>query len=323
MSEGGYGEFDFIRERLRPLAADSPASLGLSDDAAVLVPPPGRDLVITKDGMVAGVHFLRDDPPDAIAQKLLRVNLSDLAAMGAEPLGHLLVLARPKDCDEAWLAGFTDGLADDQRRFGSVLLGGDTVSIGGPLTLSLTALGTVPAGAAVRRDGARPGDDLWVSGTLGDAALGLAVLQGTLEVPADAAAFLVERYRRPQPRLELGVRLRGVATAMLDVSDGLMADLGHILETSQVAAVVEAEGLPLSGPARDAPDPRAAALSGGDDYELLFTASPDHRGAIERIGSDLTLPVTRIGRIEAGHGLTAIDRDGRPVTTSRAGWTHF
>ena len=273
-------EFAFIAERLRPLAAGTPGALGLADDAALLDPPAGAELVLTKDAMVAGVHFLPDDPPGDVAKKLLRVNLSDLAAMGAAPLGYLLALIRPKATAEDWLADFCRGLAEDQARFGIGLLGGDTVSTPGPLALSLTALGHVPRGTALRRCGARPGDDVWVSGTLGDAALGLKVLQGELAVADEVRAPLVERYRLPQPRLALGEALRGLASAALDVSDGLLADLGHILETSKLGAEIRAAALPLSPAARTLPGAPDAALAGGDDYELLFTAAPDQRARI-------------------------------------------
>lgn len=317
------GEFAFIDQLLRPLAEGSPASLGLADDAAVLTPPAGRQLVLTKDAMVAGVHFLADDPPAAIAQKLLRVNLSDLAAMGADPLGYLLALVRPRAIDEDWLRAFVGGLAEDQREFDIAMLGGDTVSTPGPLTLSLTALGSVPEGQALRRNGGEAGDDLWVSGTLGDAAIGLEVLNRRVDVSAAASVFLIDRYRRPQPRLALGVRLRGLAGAAIDVSDGLLADLGHILEASDVGATVEADRVPLSPAAEGAPAAREAALTGGDDYELLFTAPERQREAILAIGREIALPVTRIGWLDAMLGLRTIDAQGRPVIPERTGWTHF
>ncbi|MGH6918324.1 MAG: thiamine-phosphate kinase, partial [Geminicoccaceae bacterium] len=187
-------EFEFIAHRLRPLAT-APGALGLADDAALLDPRPGMQLVLTKDAMVAGVHFLTDDPAGRIAQKLLRVNFSDLAAMGAAPIGYLLALARPREIEDEWLAAFCAGLTDDNAAFAVSLLGGDTVSTPGPLTLSLTAIGELPKGTALLRGGARPGDDIWVSGTLGDAALGLAVLQGRLEVTGPARQELIERYR--------------------------------------------------------------------------------------------------------------------------------
>jgi thiamine-monophosphate kinase len=268
------GEFSLIARHFKRLAG--PGSLDLSDDAAVFDPPPGRQLVAAADAVVAGVHFLPDDPADTVGRKLLRVNLSDLAAMGAAPLGYLLTVALPRGTPEAWTAAFVDGLEADNQTFNVHALGGDTVSTPGPATLSLTALGAVAPGAALLRGGARPGDRLWVSGTLGDGALGLRVLRG--EVAPDAAGHLARRYRLPEPRLALGVALSGVATAAMDVSDGLAQDLGHICRASGCGAVVEAAALPLSDAARAAvaADPAllSLALSGGDDYELLFAAPP-------------------------------------------------
>jgi len=317
------GEFEFIARRLRPLAAGCDAALDLLDDAAVLDPPPGRQLVLTKDAMVEGVHFLADDPSAQVGQKLLRVNLSDLAAMGADALCYLLAIARPAALADDWLAGFCAGLAEDQAEFGVHLLGGDTVSTPGPLTLSLTALGTVPKGEAVHRNGAEPGDDLYVSGTLGDAALGLRVLQGRLEPAAAATVYLADRYRRPQPRLALGAALRGVAHAAIDVSDGLLADLGHIVDASKVGAEVRADALPLSPAAQEVDGARDAALAGGDDYELLFAAPSARRPAIARLARRLALPLTRIGRIDPVPGLRVLDAAGRPLAPDRTGWRHF
>jgi thiamine-monophosphate kinase len=316
------GEFEFIARRLRPLAT-ARGALDLTDDAALLDPTPGRQLVLTKDAMVAGVHFLEDDPPGQIAQKLQRVNLSDLAAMGATPRGYLLALARPKAIADDWLAAFCAGLAADNVAFGIGLLGGDTVSTPGPLTLSLTAIGEVPEGAALLRSGARPGDDIWVSGTLGDAALGLKVLQGELDVAEDARGYLIERYRLPRPRLALGQALLGIASATIDISDGLVADLGHILEVSEVGAVLRGEALPLSAITRDLPGARDAALSGGDDYELLFTASSERRAEIDTLARRLDLPLTRIGAIRAGSDLSILDAAGQEIGVSSRGWQHF
>jgi thiamine-monophosphate kinase len=313
-----YGEFDFIDKVLKPLATDT-AALGLVDDAAVLTPPPGRDLVLTKDAMVASVHFLADDPPDLIARKLLRVNLSDLAAMGAEPIGYLLALARTRDLDDAWLHRFADGLAQDQAELGIGILGGDTVGTPGPLTLSITAIGSVPRGQALLRSGARPGDVVVVSGTLGDAALGLKSIRGEIA----ASAFLADRYRLPRPRLALGVALRGLATALIDVSDGLVADLRHVLEASGVEAEVEAARLPLSEAARDLEGALAAALSGGDDYELLFTIPAARADELAALSSRLDLPLTCIGTLREGTGLTVLDREGHPLAVDGGGWTHF
>ncbi|HEX8374259.1 MAG TPA: thiamine-phosphate kinase [Geminicoccaceae bacterium] len=316
------GEFGLIDRLLRPLAAGFPGALGLADDAALVRVPAGRELVVAKDAIVAGVHFLEDDPPELVAGKLLRVNLSDLAAMGAEPLGYLTALARPKSLDDQWLARFAAGLAADQARFGCHLLGGDTVSTPGPLLLSLTILGTVPEGRALLRSGARPGDQIWVSGTLGDAALGLRVLKG-LALPDEEAIPLVDRYRTPRTRLELGRALRGLATAAIDVSDGLVADLGHIAETSRVAAVVDADALPLSEAGRGVPAAREAALTGGDDYELLFTVPDGAEARIAALSRELGLRLTRVGRIEPGAGVRVLDAGGEEIRVARAGWSHF
>lgn len=316
------GEFELIDRLLKPLARGYPGALDLTDDAALVDVPPERQLVVAKDAMVADVHFLRTDPPELIAGKLLRVNLSDLAAMGAEPLGYLTVLARSPDIDDGWLERFAGGLAIDQRRFGCHLLGGDTVSTPGPLTLTLTILGTVPAGQALLRSGARPGDDVWVSGTLGDAAIGLRVLRG-LAVTEEEAIALVDRYQTPRPRLALGRSLRGLATAAVDVSDGLVADLGHILTESQVGARIEAALLPLSPVGRGIPGAREAALTGGDDYELLFTAPPERRAEVEALAGRLDHGLARLGAIHAGAGLEVLGVDGQPLALDRVGWRHF
>jgi thiamine-monophosphate kinase len=314
------GEFEFIARRLRPLAG-APGALGLVDDAALLDPRPGMQLVLTKDAMVAGVHFLEADPAGQIAQKLLRVNLSDLAAMGAAPIGYLLALARPRAIEDDWLAAFCAGLADDNAAFQISLLGGDTVSTPGPLTLSLTAIGELPKGTALLRSGARSGDDMWVSGTLGDAALGLAVLQGALDVAEPLRSHLIERYRLPRPRLALGQALRGLAHAAIDISDGLLADLGHIVKTSAIGAEIRIDLLPLT--AADLPGAQDAALSGGDDYELLFTAPPTQRNAIEQLAQDLDLPLARIGRMQTAPGIRVLDATGAEIHPGRTGWQHF
>ncbi len=316
------GEFELIERLLKPLARGCPGALDLTDDAALVDVPDGQQLVIAKDAVVADVHFLADDPPDLIAGKLLRVNLSDLAAMGAEPLGYLTALARPKEITDAWLRRFAAGLMVDQQRFGCHLLGGDTTSTHGPLTASLTILGLVPRGQALLRSGAQAGDDVWVSGTLGDAALGLRVLRG-LAATEDETMALVDRYRTPRPRLALGRALRGLASAAIDVSDGLIADLGHVCATSGVGAVIEVARLPLSPVARGIPGARDAALSGGDDYELLFTVAPMQRGEIERLAASLDHGLTRIGRVETGSTVRAVDADGEALAIDRLGWRHF
>ena len=320
------GEFERIRRLFAPLAG--PGGLGLLDDAAIVDCRAGHRLVVTADAIVAGVHYLPDDPPDLVARKLLRVNLSDLAAMGARPLHYLLTTALPAALGVEWVAEFARGLAEDQRRFGIDLLGGDSVATSGPTVLSLTAIGEVAVGMEVRRSSARTGDLLWVSGTIGDAFLGLSVLRGAYPpLSPEHRAWLIGRFQVPDPRLDLGRRLASIAHAMIDISDGLLADLGHICETSRVAAVVELASLPLSPAARvvvDAkPGVRTGVAASGDDYELLFTASPDSTKAICDLSSVLSLPITRIGRIEPGEGVRLVDTEGRTIPVVEPGYRHF
>ena len=315
------GEFALIAELLAPLATE-PGALGLTDDAAVLAAGTD-DLVLAKDALVQGVHFLAGDPPATIAQKALRVNLSDLAAMGARPMGYLLALVRPPGIDDAWLEAFVAGLAADQAAYGVSLLGGDTVRTPGPLVLSVTVLGRVAPGTALLRRGAEPGDDVWVSGTLGDAALGLLVRQGGWTPgDEDAAAFLVDRYRLPRPRIALGDRLRGLAHACQDVSDGLVQDLGHVARASGVAITIEAPSIPLSDAARDAPEALTSALTGGDDYELAFTAPIAARIRLQALARELSLPLTRIGRVAGGGGVAVLGARGERLDLACGGWTH-
>jgi thiamine-monophosphate kinase len=311
-------EFALIARHFRPLAG--PSALGLGDDAALLAPPPGRELVLTVDAMIGGVHFLPDDPPDLVARKLLRVNLSDLAAKGAVPIGYLLTVAAPRDTPDAWFARFATGLAQDQAEFGAMLLGGDTTSTPGPVALSLTAIGHVATGAMVRRVGAQPGDGVWVTGTIGDGALGLAVAQDRL---ADPTGFLLQRYRLPQPRV--GFAIAGIAAAGMDVSDGLVQDLGHICRAGSLSAEIDAALVPLSEPARTAgPDWLPIILSGGDDYELLLAVSPAREAALRHAARAAGIAVTRIGNFSAGPPrVTVRGPDGRPMGLSRGGWSHF
>ena len=271
------GEFEIIARYFAPLARGFPGAYGLRDDAAVIAPAPGHELVAKTDAIVGGVHFFDDDPPDLVARKALRVNLSDLAAKGARPRAYLLDLMIPQRVDEAWIAAFAAGLAHDQAEYGVHLIGGDTDSTPGPVAIAVTALGEVPAGRIIRRGGARAGDELYVTGTVGDGALGLLAAKGQLSNIDDLAArFLVDRYRLPQPRVAVGPRLIGAATAALDVSDGLVADLRHLCETSGLDAVVDEADVPLSEAARAAlhvkPSVMDAILTGGDDYEIAFAA---------------------------------------------------
>jgi thiamine-monophosphate kinase len=326
VSGEGLGEFGRIRRFFAPLAG--PGGLDLRDDAALLACGAGRQLVVTVDAIVAGVHYLPDDPPDLVARKLLRVNLSDLAAMGARPRHYLLTTALPATLDDDWVARFAAGLGEDQRRYGIDLLGGDSVATEGPAMLSLTAIGEVAAGTEIRRSGARPGDHIWVSGTIGDAFLGLAVLRGGLaQLGPPHRAALAARFQLPEPRVDLGPSLVGIAHAMCDVSDGLVADLGHICETSGVAARVRLGALPLSSAAAQAvaadPSLPPRLATGGDDYELLFTAPAEAREAIVRLSAGLGLPLTPIGAIEAGEGVLLLDEAGAPVPLAAPGYRHF
>jgi thiamine-monophosphate kinase len=327
-------EFTRIARYFAPLAAAFPGAHELTDDAAEFGLAPGERAVVTTDALVAGVHFVGDEPPGLIARKALRVNLSDLAAKGARPLGYTLAAVLPAAVDDAWLEAFAAGLAADQAEFGVPLIGGDTVATPGPLTLSITALGAL-RGAMVRRAGARPGDRVYVSGTLGDAALGLLALRGRLPgLDAARRAFLVERYQLPLPRLALGQGLAGRVSAGLDVSDGLVADLGHLAACSGVVAWIEQDRLPLSdaGAAAVAADPAAtqAVLTGGDDYELLFTASQENHDIVLQLASAAGTPVTPIGEILAADGAGGVagavvvrDRAGRDVTPAVGGYRHF
>jgi thiamine-monophosphate kinase len=308
------GEFERIERFFAPLAA--PEASGLADDVALLAVPDGRELVLTTDTIVEGVHYLPGDPPDLVAKKLLRVNLSDLAAKGAEPLGYLLNLTLPERCSDDWLEIFCRGLAEDQREFGFSLFGGDSVRTTGPAVLSATLFGGVPVGGIPRRGGARIGDHLCVTGTLGDAALGLAALRGELPALREAErAWLAERYRLPRPRLAEGRSLAPLVHAMMDVSDGLVQDAGHICRASSLAAVIELAALPLSPAARRAvdaePDRLQLVLGGGDDYELLCTAATPPAG------------VTVIGRCVSGSGVTVVDCEGREVSVASPGYRHF
>ena len=321
-------EFALIAELLAPLSEAAPGAFNLTDDAALVSLPEGRRLVIAKDMLVAGVHCLADDDPGLIARKLLRVNLSDLAAMGAAPHSYLLGLALPPATDDGWLRGFVGGLALDQASFGVRLIGGDTVSTDGPFTASLTALGEVRVGAELRRSAARPGDLVFVSGSIGDAALGLAVLNGGLPgLDESSEAWLRDRYHLPQPRIALGLRLSGLVHGLIDVSDGLMADLGHICAASGVAAEIDAARIPVSTAARAAlaldAGLREKILGGGDDYELLFTAVSEAAAPLAAIARDLELPITAIGRIVEGGGMTALDETGAPIDLASPGWRHF
>jgi len=325
------GEFGRIARFLAPLAAGFPGAYGLLDDAARVDLPAGRALVVTTDAMVAGIHFLPDDRPGDIAHKLLAVNLSDLAAKAADPLGYSLVTALPRRLGEDWLAAFARGLDEGQRRWGLHLLGGDSVSTDGPVCLTLSALGTVPADRGmVRRAGARPGDLIFVSGSIGDGVLGLLAARGQLDPLPDPAMqpWLLDRLRRPEPRLGLIPLLRAHATAAVDISDGLVADLGHLARAGGVGLVLESALVPLSGPAvaalADWPGLLPDLLTGGDDYEVAFTAPPSAEPAVMAAAADAGIPVTRVGRVLSGPAdIQVLDRSGQRLNLPSAGWQHF
>lgn len=324
-------EFGIIAEFFAPLAKIDPHAFGLKDDAACIRTDPVEDLVVTTDALVAGVHFLNEDPPELIGKKLLRVNLSDLAAKGARPFAYLLTAALPKDVTAEWLARFSHGLAEDQDEFIVHLIGGDTVSTPGPMTASITAIGKLREGRMVRRKGARVGDGIYCTGTIGDAALGLILSKdddpALSRLSRRARDYLIGRYRLPEPRVAFGPWLGEVATAALDVSDGLIADLGHLAENSSVRLVVEAIAVPLSPAATAAadmaPDRFMDILNGGDDYEIVFTAPDRLAEMIGRMAKELDLPITRIGRVEEGEGVELQDADGQPMSLDRPGYRHF
>lgn len=313
------GEFELIRRFFdRGPARRSP--LGIGDDCALVAPRERGQIAVTSDVLVEGRHFFPDVDPADLGHKALAVNLSDLAAMGAEPFGFLLGLALPA-ADERWLEGFSTGLFALADRYGCELLGGDTTA--GPLTISITAFGHVPAGVALRRDGAAPGDDLWVSGELGGPSW--AVGERYAGRGQALSAAMVARLDRPEPRVALGMALRHLASAAIDLSDGLLGDLGHILERSRVGAEIDEEALPVA-PELVAAIPQGAldrALAGGDEYELLFCAPPENRDAIVGLGQRLGLPLARIGRIRDGADIIVRDARGRPRGALPRSHEHF
>jgi thiamine-monophosphate kinase len=321
---------------LAPLAEGAPGAFGLMDDCALIAPEPGTELVLKTDPVAEGVHFLPGEAPADIAWKALAVNVSDLAAKGATPVGYLMALSFPAAPTRAWLSAFADGLREAQARFGCRLLGGDTDRRPGPLTVSITAISAVPHGRMVRRGTARPGDLLFVSGTIGDAALGLALardpgLAAAWGLSAAEADFLLRRHRRPEPRLALGEALRQYASAAMDVSDGLVKDLDRMLRASGVAGRLAAADVPLSAAARrfvaQAPDQQdqrlARLLTAGDDYEVLAAVPAAHAADFRAAAADSGVPVREIGALSAGSALSVNGADGRPLPLGRTGWDHF
>ncbi|WP_374305008.1 thiamine-phosphate kinase [Ferrovibrio sp.] len=322
------GEFELIARYFAPLAADAPGAFGLRDDAAVIALPAGEELVVTTDAMLDGVHFLIKDGAARIARKLLRVNLSDLAAKGARPIGYQLAIALPEElANDEWLSAFCGGLAQDQKAFGIALYGGDTVRSPDRLMLNVTAFGAVPAGMMLRRGLAQTGDDLYVTGSIGDAALGLEVKLNHRLFSAAAMMFFDSRLHLPTPRVAFGPELRGLAHAAMDVSDGLVQDAGHIASASGLRAIIHADAVPLSLATRQAvTDDKnllSTVLTGGDDYELLFTAPPRNAPDIAALSRRVGLAVTRIGGLEAGSGVSVLDSSGQPLDLARGGFQHF
>jgi thiamine-monophosphate kinase len=326
------GEERLIARYFRPLARDARA-LGLIDDCAVMAPPPGRDLVLKTDAIVGDVHFLPADPPETVAKKALRVNLSDLAAKGAEPTGFLLTLALPADLPEQWIAAFARGLGEDADAFGCPLLGGDTVRTPGPVMVSIAIIGTVPSGAMVMRAGAKVGEHVVVTGTIGDAVLGLRVLldpevEKSWSLDAAMRDHLVSRYRVPQPRNALAAVVRAHAAAAMDISDGLVGDLGKLCAASGVSGEIIVGDIPFSPAAASAlehdPGLRDILLTGGDDYEIMCTVPPPKLEAFRSAASAAGVPIVVIGRIVAGDVPPRfVDRDGRPLHFRRRSFSHF
>jgi len=323
------GEDKLIERFFKPLASH-PGALSLSDDAAFLSPRAGYDLVLTADTIVGGVHFFPDDPAGTIAKKALRVNLSDLAAKGAEPVGALLAISLPWTLGETWIADFSRGLGEDCAAFSCPLLGGDTTKTPGPLSITITAIGDVPSGTMVKRGGAKPGDLVVVSGMVGDAALGLRVLKGDaalLQLSRDQLDYLKIRYRVPEPRLALAPLLRMFAHAAMDVSDGLLGDLAKLCAVSGLGAQIEIARLPLSNPAYDAlefvPGYIDPVLTGGDDYEVLAAIPEDaFREFAEQAGAS-GVPVTAIGRFESEEGVRATGPGGEELSFGTGSYSHF
>jgi len=328
MAEGERpGEFELIARYFRPLASD-PGAFDLTDDVALVEARPGEELVLKVDTLAEGVHFFPEDLPEGVAAKALRVNLSDLAGKGAEPRGYLLALSLRADWTEAWVAGFVRGLASDQKTYGLSLLGGDTTRAAGGTTVSVTAVGGVPKGRLVRRAGARPGDVVFVSGTIGDAALGLRVRRSEFDQRVPGAEHLLRRYVLPEPRVALAPVLRQHASAALDVSDGLLGDFAHICRESGVTGTVEVALVPLSPPAQrlveSQPDALRSVLTGGDDYEILATVPEASAHAFERDAARAGVRVSRIGRVTAGSGPPiAVDKSGNPLRFPWLSYDHF
>jgi thiamine-monophosphate kinase len=320
-TQGFSPEFDLIARHFTRPAAN--AVLGVGDDCALVDVTNGMDLAVSTDTMVSGTHFFPDVDPENLGHKALAVNLSDMAAMGALPYWAMLALTVP-NVDHAWLAAFAKGFFDLAEEYNVSLIGGDTTR--GPLTLTVTIMGEVPAGAALRRSGAKAGNDIWVSGNVGDAALAVAHRHGRVVLAEADYREAVMRLYEPTPRVALGQALRGLATAAIDISDGLLADLTHICRLSGVGATVELPSVPVSSIGAKhlaTPEGRTAIVSGGDDYELCFTAHPNSRESIQELADVLGHPLTRIGQVKRGKGVSLLGADGKAVKVDGRGYDHF
>jgi thiamine-monophosphate kinase len=319
-------EDKLIARFFAPIAI-APGALGLTDDAAFITPPPGHDIVLKTDAIIGGVHFFPEDAAQTVASKALRVNLSDLAAKGAKPLGFLLSLALPAGVEDRWLTGFAEGLRSDAVLFGCPLFGGDTDRTPGPMTISIAMVGSLPEGTMVRRAGAKPGHRVFVSGTIGDAAIGLALRKGkTWSLSEAHRQFLLARYLLPQPRNALAEAVRKHASAAMDVSDGLAGDFAKLCRASKVGATIAVERIPLSGAAKAVlaaePTMRETALTGGDDYEIVCAVPPDKAEAFRAAAQAVSVMVTDIGEIDAGEG-ARFAADGAPLAFAHPSFSHF
>ena len=323
------GEEHIIAEFFAPLARYWPGALGLRDDCATITPAPGQDIVVKTDPIRAGVHFFADDAPEDIAWKALAVNVSDLASKAARPLAYTLAVSFPKAPDRTWLHSFTKGLSTAQDAFGCVLIGGDTDHADGPISIAVTIFGETPTGGMVQRVTPSSGDAIYVSGTLGDSALGLKIRSGHLRdsISDEDREYLIARYLRPQPRLGLRAALRAYASSAMDISDGLGKDLGRMCRASSLGALVDQSKLPMSAAFRavapGAPEDRRPLLSAGDDYEVLCTVKPEHGDAFRALAAAGNIPVTQVGHVTAGGGVRLVDEAGNGHQWARTGYDHF
>jgi thiamine-monophosphate kinase len=325
---GKLGEFEIIKTYFSPLSRSEKGAFNLTDDAAVIEIPDGFSMVVTTDTLVEGVHFLSEDLPENIAAKLLRVSLSDLAAMGSIPAYYNLSIATKSGTSSDWFKAFAEGLLADQMQFGITLIGGDTVATSGPLTLSLTAMGFVKKGNAISRGGAKSGDDIWVSGLIGDAALGLRAATGKLSFVSEKnKKYLISRYTKPVPQTLLGPKLSNHVNSAIDVSDGLIGDLDHICEISKLGADIQIDDIPLSRVAKsvvtEKPDYIDLILSGGDDFELLFTADESFSVIAKSLTKMLDVNLTKIGAMVDRRSIEIFDKNGDKYFIQNNGYTHF